>query len=176
MSKQIIALASEGVPVAVIARSLSISSSAIYDLLQAAQDADEIIAIPAYDWPQSKGAPKDRAFVAGLRIRAEKVISDPLLVPVRTMFGLTHQQAIIYLALLRGVTGIAPLKTALQSQDHTLKVQICKLRQKLIERGETAALPQTLWGDGYIIAKPVRLAMLERIEAFAVEMTEGDRD
>lgn len=174
MSKQIIALAAEGVPIAVIARSLSIPSGEIYDILQEAQDADQIIALPTYDWPKSKD--RDRAFVNVSSCRARQIDSDPLLIPLRRMFDLTRQQAVVYLAILRGVSGIAALRTAVNNADHTLKVQICKLRRKLLEHGETEALPQTIWADGYIIAKPVRLAMLARIEAFAREVVEDSLD
>jgi hypothetical protein len=169
MSKHIIALAAEGVPVAVIARSLSIPSGDIYEMLQDAQDADQIAMIPAYDWPKTG---KEQAFSNMRPNRARMVNEDPLLIPLRRLFGLTKQQGQIYLAILHGVTGITALRDVVENADHTLKVQICKLRRKLLEHGETAALPQTIWGNGYFIAKPVRLAMLERIQAYAVELDE----
>ena len=177
-ASQVLALAGEGVPLAVIARSFKLPSGEIYELVREAVDQGRVPTLPAFDWPPGS---KDRvpAFTSGAMrplVRAHNVDGDPLIIPLRQMLGFTRQEAQVYCAILRGVAGLEALHRAAQINGRVpadgnklVKVVVVKIRRKLLEAGEAEITPQTLVGDGYVIERPVADAVIARVQKFEAD-------
>lgn len=158
-------LASEGIPVAAIARALLRSSREIASILDLAVKAGELGEVPRHDWPP--GSRRERLPTIAA-IRSNDV--DRLIVPMRSLYGVTVQQArlLAYIAIRREVsrTDLHAL-TGEPGRDvttvmKTVDVQICKIRKHIVP-----LVIETVWGRGYRITRATSDAILRAVREHA---------
>lgn len=173
-SRVAVRMAIEGIPVAAIARSLSVPSAHALASLQIAQVAGDITAVPRYDWnPKTK---------IGDRMPQHSTVipEGDLLFMVRKSFKLAPLEAAFLVVLMRCEhADKARLHTVIENQRFSrssnpdrlevteqkmVDVIICKLRKRL--KGVSPDFKiETVWGSGYYIEHDVRDAIMSRLKA-----------
>lgn len=166
-------LASEGIPVAVIARGLSVGVSDVYDELKHLLEIGAITEMPVADWPPtSRRADRLPTFMA-----RESEASQSLL--IERVLKLTRLEAAFMLVLLRRDEAdkdtlhhvIETQRTLRRSRPDNpettdpkmVDVIICHLRRKLKPFN---VVIRTLWGHGYYLESDSR-AHIEHVLAVA---------
>jgi hypothetical protein len=165
----VIHLADEGVPVLAIARATHTPSSEVYELLRDALDEGNLIELPQSDWPPGS--------LRRSRQPSEQNIlnmdDDVLQLACGQIFGLTRQQAAVFVAIIRKAPEVSKkhVHSAIESvrpanaEPTSLKmtdVVIHHIRSKIIPYGLDL---KTQWGKGYSFSFSDRdkaLALLDR--------------
>jgi hypothetical protein len=157
----IVNFASEGVPIAVIARSLQMPSEHVFEVAREALEGGRLLAIPSYDW----GKEHEPAFKSTpLKSRPLKEGGDRLARGLRVAFKLTGKEAALVAAIARGVTGKAAQELASGTTHATNKVIMVRIRQKLSARGRPDLWPMNVHGDGWIYSCEQSAALLSLVE------------
>lgn len=174
-SHLIVTSANEGLPMAAIARVLSVPFADVELTLKEAVDDGRLVALPRADWP------------IGVRVQdhlpsAPRLSKDQIELAASTVFHLTKLEAGFLGALLQydhtekeKLYGIAEQQrrtrqTRVLSDDPTdpriVDVMICKLRKKLRTYNPEFIIGTT-WGRGYSIDPVVKKAMLDALKGTA---------
>lgn len=170
-SHLIVTAAVEGLPMAAIARVLSVPFDVVELTLKEALDDGRISALPRADWVPG-GRPQDRL------PSAPRLSKDQVELAASTEFHLTKLESGFLAALLQydhtdkeKLYGIAEQQrrtrqTRVLSDEPTdpriVDVMICKLRKKLRTYNPEFKIGTT-WGRGYSIDAPVKKAMLDAL-------------
>jgi hypothetical protein len=162
-----IRLADEGVPVRAIARAVHINAEELRPHFEHAKLTGRLVDLPREDWPP--GIPRAHR-VPDLKPIAD--INDEVLkAAIMLVFGLTLNQASMFLALIRRREVHRDQMHEIYNQrgqqqaDTDVKVvdvQICKIRQRLAKMEIEIA---TLWGFGYFMSIANRRRALELLLA-----------
>jgi hypothetical protein len=158
-----IRLADEGVPVRAIARAVHVNAEELRPHFEHAKLTGRLVDLPREDWPP--GIPRAHR-VPDLQPIAD-INDDVLKAAIMLAFGLTINQASMFLALIRrremhrdqlhelyNMRGKELADTDVKIVD----VQICKIRQRLEGLGIEI---RTLWGFGYFMTIANRRLALE---------------
>jgi hypothetical protein len=157
----IVNLASEGVPIAIIARSLQMPSENVFEVAREALEDGRLLAIPSYDWDKERGP----AFKStNLMSRPSTKGRDRLADGLRVAFKLTCKEAALVAAIARGVTGKAAQELASGTTHGTNKVIMVRIRQKLTACGRRDLWPMNVHGDGWTYSREQSAAILSLVE------------
>jgi hypothetical protein len=157
----IVNLASEGVPIAVIARSLQVPSAHVFEVAREALEDGRLLAIPSYDWGKERGP----AFKAtNLMSRPSTKGGDRLAQGLRGAFKFSAKEAALVAAIARGVKGQAAQELATGTTHATNKVIMVRIRQRLSACGRRDLWPMNVHGDGWIYSREQSAAILSLVE------------
>lgn len=172
-------MADEGIPIAAIARILSVPFSAVHNILQDELLQGHITEMPRPDWPP------------GVRINehlpttpvTRKTSSGEIEIVCRKLFKLTNLEAGFIVLLLKSEhTTKKKLHHVIETQrlqrasrpdtmemtdEKMVDVMICKLRKKLKAVDEDFLIT-TVWGGGYYIEVSVKEKLYARLAAEGV--------
>lgn len=169
LEETVIQLADEGVPVLAIARATHTPSDEVYELLRDAIDGGNLIELPQSDWPpgslRRSRHPSEQSIL--------NMDDDVLQLSCGQIFGLTRQQAAVFVAIIRKAPEISKrhVHSAIEStrpanaEPTSLKmtdVVIHHIRAKIEPYGIDL---KTQWGKGYSFSFTDRdkaLALLNR--------------
>jgi len=148
----VIRLADEGVPVRAIARSTSLPSDQIREILTDALQDGRLLELPREDWPP--GFPRDQRVNYA---RATGVDPIALLYRVQKLFRCARSEAILLLALVQN-DQVSKVRDDMAYK--SVDVYVCNLR-KILEPLKITI--NTLWGYGYRITPKDRRKLLDMI-------------
>lgn len=163
----VVRMADEGVPIRAIARTVTISSSEIYNILRDAIEAGTIVEIPKDDWPANS-------------LRATRTIclpqllntDDALRFACAKVFRATKLEAAILGVLIKRTevtkdqlhqvieNNRANQENREPTDPKMVDVLICHLRKKL--RVHNIGIT-TVWGTGYLIEPPEREIVIAKL-------------
>jgi hypothetical protein len=147
-------LASEGVPVAAIARAIQRPSHELWPILREARERGDLAELPAADWPV--GTRRDRLPTLA-PIRSRDI--ERLVTPLCALYRLTSQEARAFgVLIVRREASRADLHLAMSdprlaevtTEPKIVDVIICKIRKKMSRFGVEI---ETSWGCGYRLSK-----------------------
>ena len=172
-------LASEGIPVAAIARCVQYPSGEVLGTLHVAHAQGVIGGVPKFDWPPT-GKLSDH-----LPQPSTDIPENDLVFAARKLFKLTPLEAAFLVVLLRcDHADKGRLHTVIENQRFTraqnpdrlestdpkmVDVMICKLRKRL-KAADLSYTVMTVWGSGYYIEPLVQTAIMTKL---IVECTNG---
>lgn len=157
----IVNLASEGVPIAVIARSLQVPSEHVFEVAREALEDGRLLALPSYDWSKERGP----AFKAtNLMSRPSAKDGDRLAQGLRVAFKFSGKEAALVAAIARGVKGKAAQERATGTTHATNKVIMVRIRQRLSAYGRRDLWPRSVHGDGWIYSREQSATILSLVE------------
>ena len=174
-------MADEGVPIAAIARVLSIPFADVSDILHEELLQGNILEVPRADWPPGV---KIRDHLPTIAI-TRKTSNDDIAIVCRKMFKLTNLEAGFVVLLLKVEHAtkeklhnvIETQRAARASRPDNMEmtdqkmvdVIICKLRKKL-KLIDPEFIISTVWAGGYYIELPVKEKLYARLATEGVSL------
>jgi hypothetical protein len=167
-----VAAANEGIPIAAIARILTVPYSDVLELLQDAQMLGRIVDLPKSDWPpgvrQADRIPRladrtenDIAFLCAKAFRLT-VLEAAFLVTLLKHKHVDKARLHLVVENQRNSRMYAP--SQMEATDPKMvDVMICKLRKKL-KAVRNGLHIDTVWGSGYFITPEQKDAIMELID------------